>query len=88
MNELIRSTDLKVIKNRLFNMDAFEFILYYPDYLDEIEQIIKPELLPIMEELREIDPHDLVTPDTWIVSELQARGFVWMIFLKEFKKRQ
>jgi len=69
-------------------MDALEFIIHYPDYLNEIEAIVKPELIPIVEELREIDPFDLVSPDTWIVSELQARGFVWMIFLKECKKRQ
>jgi len=68
-------------------MDALEFIIKYPSYLDEIEQAIKPELLPIVEELREIDPHDLITPD-WIVSELQARGFVWTMFLREYKKRR
>ena len=69
-------------------MDALDFIIHYPDYLDEIEQIVKPELLPIVAELREIDPHDLVTPDTWIISELHARGFVWTIFLREFKKQR
>ena len=69
-------------------MDALDFIIHYPDYLDEIEQIVKPDLIPIVEELREIDPHDIVSPETWIVSELQARGLVWMIFLREFKKRQ
>ena len=69
-------------------MDALQFIIHYPDYLNEIEQIVKTELLPIVEELREIDPHDLVSPDTWIVSELQARGFVWTIFLRELKKRR
>jgi len=68
-------------------MDAFEFIINYPSYLNEIEKIVKPELIPMVEELREIDPHDLVPP-TWIVSELQARGFVWTIFLREFKKRK
>ncbi|MEI7677555.1 MAG: hypothetical protein WCJ03_12300 [Bacteroidales bacterium] len=69
-------------------MDAFEFIIHYPDYLNEIEQIVKTELIPIVEELREIDPHDLVSPDFWVFSELQARGFVWTIFLRECKKRR
>lgn len=87
MSELMKSMDLKM-KNKLFDMDALEFIIYYPTYLDEIEQAVKPELLPIVAELREIDPHDLITPDTWIVSELQARGLVWMFFLKECHKRR
>jgi hypothetical protein len=69
-------------------MDALDFIIHYPDYLDEIEQIVKPELLPIVAELREIDFHDLITPNVCFVSEQQARGFVWTIFLKECKKRQ
>ena len=74
--------------NKLFDMDALEFIIRYPDYLDEIDQIVKPELLSIVAELREIDPYDLITPDSWIVSEVQARGFVWMMFLKECHKRR
>ena len=69
-------------------MDALDFIIHYPDYLDEIEQIVKPDLVPIVEHLRHIDPHDLVTPDVWFVSELQARGLVWMIFLRECKKQR
>ena len=79
---------ITITTNKLFDMDALEFIINYPSYLDEIEKIVKPELIPIVEELREIDPHDLVSPDTWIVSELKARGFVWTIFLREYKKRQ
>jgi len=79
---------LRITTNKLFNMDALEFIIHYPDYLNEIEAIVKPELIPIVEELREIDPHDLVSPNSWIASELQARGFVWTIFLREYKKRQ
>jgi len=70
---------------KLFDMDAFEFIINYPKYLDEIELVIKPELLPILEELKNTDPHDLVGPDVWFVSETQTRGYVWSLFLQKCK---
>ncbi len=70
---------------RLFDMDAFEFVIKYPKYLEEIEMIIKPDLLPILEELKNTDPHDLVTPDVWFVSETQARGYVFNLFLRKCK---
>ena len=50
-------------------MESIEFINRYESYLDEISEVVKPELLPIIEELRKIDLHDLVRPD-WI-SEIQ-----------------
>lgn len=55
-------------------MDAIEFIQKWPDYLSEIRQVIKPELIPILEQLEKTDPHDLVRPDTWFPSESSARG--------------
>ena len=70
---------------RLFDMNAFEFIRNYPDYLLELEQVIKPELLPVLEDLKNIDPHDLIGPDVWFVSETQARGYVWSLFLRKCK---
>lgn len=68
---------------KLFNMEAIEFIRNYPDYLLELEQVIKPELLPILEEIKNTDPHDLISPDVWFVSETQARGYVWSLFLRK-----
>ena len=67
-------------------MDAFEFICNYYMFLEEIEQVIKPELLPVLEELKETDPHDLITPETWFVNTNQARGFVWSLFLQHVRK--
>lgn len=32
------------------------------DYLEEISSVIKPELLTIIDELRQIEPHGLVLP--------------------------
>lgn len=45
-------------------MESIELINRYESNLDEISEVIKPELLPIIDELRQIDPHDLVRPDT------------------------
>ena len=67
-------------------MDAITFVKNYTDYLDEISQVIKSELQPILNELRELDPHDLVQPDSWFNTESEAKGFVWKMFLKRVKK--
>lgn len=63
-------------------MDAFEFVNNYTSYIEEISQVIKPELQPVLDELKEIDPHDLVQPETWFHSESEAQGFVWKMFIK------
>lgn len=70
---------------KTFNMDAIEFVNNYPKYLEEIEGVIKSDLLPILEELKNTDPHDLVSPDVWFVSETQARGYVFNLFLRKCK---
>lgn len=67
-------------------MEAIVFVKNYLDYLEEISSVTKPELLPIIDELKEIDPHDLVQPETWFHSESEAKGFVWKMFIKRVKK--
>lgn len=67
-------------------MEAIVFVRNYVSYIEEISQVIKPELLPIMDELRELDPHDLVRPDTYFDSENSARGYVWSMFVKRVNK--
>lgn len=67
-------------------MEAIAFVRNYLNYIDEISEVIKPELLPILDELRQIDPHDLVRPDTWFQSESEARGYVWSMFVKRIKR--
>ena len=64
-------------------MDSIRFINNYEYFIDEIRSVVKPELLPIIEELKAIDPHDMVRPDTWFQSEVDARGFVWSLFIKK-----
>jgi len=64
-------------------MEAIRFTQKYELYLDEISSVIKPEFLPIIDELRDIDPHDLVSPESWFQDEANARGFVWSLFLNK-----
>ena len=68
-------------------MDAIKFVANYENFLDEIKSVTKPELLPIIDELKSIDPHDLVTPEAWFQSENEARGYVWSMFLRRAKKQ-
>lgn len=67
-------------------MDSIIFIRKYEIYLDEISQVIKPEYQSVIDELQQIDPHDLVTPDTYFDSENSARGLVWKLFLLKVKE--
>ena len=67
-------------------MDAIEFIAKYANYLSEVKGVTKQELYPIIDEMEKIDPHDLVSPDTFFSSETQARGYVWSIFVQKAKK--
>ena len=67
-------------------MDAIEFVSNYENYLNEIEQVVKPEYHPAIERLRENDPLDLVRPDTWFQGAANARGYVWTLFIQEIKK--
>ena len=66
-------------------MEAIVFVKNYQYYLDEIELVVKPELLPFLEGIRQIDVHDLIRPDTYFDSENSARGFVWGMFLKRVR---
>jgi hypothetical protein len=66
-------------------MEAFEFITKYESYLEEIRAVIKPELLPIIDQLRNIDPHDLISPETYFTDGSHARGYVWRLFLQKVK---
>ena len=68
-------------------MEAIEFVVNYEKYLKEIEQVVKPEYAPAIEQLKETDPHDIVRPDAWFQSESEARGYVWTMFLKGLKEK-
>ena len=67
-------------------METIEFINNYEKYLDEIRVVIQSQLTHIIDDLIELDPHNLVTPDTYFISESHARGFVWSLFLQRVMK--
>jgi len=67
-------------------MEAIEFVINYPQYLAEIEQAVKPEYYPAIQELKDSDPRDFVAPETWFVNETAARGYVWSLFLNRKRK--
>ena len=50
-------------------MDSIKFVANYDKYIEEIRSVIRPELFPQLDELTQIDPHDLVTPETWFQNE-------------------
>jgi hypothetical protein len=67
-------------------MDSIIFIRKYETYLNEIKQVVKPEYQSVIDELVQIDPHDLVTPDTWFSDETSTMGLVWRLFLLKVKE--
>ena len=67
-------------------MNAISFIGYYNRFIAELEVIVKDECKPAIEVLRDQDPHDLISPDTWFTSDYCARGYVYSLFLNECRK--
>lgn len=66
-------------------MDAIQFIERYPSLVKQIQEVIRPELFPIIDYLLEMESHDLVTPETWFPNENSAYGFVWRLFMDKVK---
>ncbi len=64
-------------------MESISFINNYELYIEEIRSVVKSELFPIIEELKEIYSHDLVRPDSYFLGTQDARGFVWSLFIKK-----
>ncbi len=67
-------------------VDAIDFVVNYETYVKEIQSVVKPEFEPIIQKMLEIDPHDLITPESYFQHENDAKGFVWGLFMKIAKK--
>ena len=67
-------------------MDAIDFVLDYPKLLTELEEIIRPEYLQLIERLREQDPHDLVDPELEFDSRIDAIIYIRKILVRDFLK--
>lgn len=68
------------------DMEALEFIARYPEYLETIRKVTKEEYYPALKRLEDIDPRDLVKPDTWFADENAAMGFVYRLFILEIRE--
>lgn len=58
----------------------------YFDYLSEIERLVNPEYTIIVEDLRKFDiKNHYVCTNIDSITEYEARGFVWSLFMNEVK---
>lgn len=62
-------------------MNATEFYANYKKYVSEIATVVKDNLSPVVEDLENKDPHDLINPKQRFTNEIAARGFVWCLFI-------
>ena len=67
-------------------MEAIEFINRYPDYINQLEKVLKPEFEPVLKKMREHDPHDIVKPEHYFNSDAEAMGVVFKLFLKKLNR--
>ena len=63
------------------HVDAKEFGNRYQDYLTQLEEVVRPELLPFIERLRERNPKDIVKPEHPFSNEDEAVGVLFRLFL-------
>ena len=64
-------------------MEAIEFVSHYPDYIRQLEAVVKPEYRNTIKKLKELDPHSIVKPEYYFNSELEALGAVYQLFLRQ-----
>lgn len=64
-------------------MEAIEFINRYPDYINQLEKVVKPKYEPVIRKLKELDPHNIIRPEHYFNSESEAVGVVFKLFLKK-----
>ena len=64
-------------------MESNKFINNYDYFLNEISLVVKPELLPILDEIKELNTNDLIHTDSMIQNESDSRVFVWRIFIRK-----
>lgn len=69
-------------------MDAIEFINQYPDYIRQLEKVVRPEFEPVIKKLKEHDPHNIVKPEYYFNSDAEAMGVVFKLFVKKLNKYQ
>jgi len=67
-------------------MTIQQFISKYPSYVNEIEKIINPELLNVLENLKSFDiKSHFLCQNLKSITDYEARGLVWTLFLNELR---
>ena len=66
-------------------MESIEFVTQYPILINELRLITNPKWDSVLDEMESLDPHDLITPDSWFPNELMARGYVYSLFLQKVR---
>jgi hypothetical protein len=69
-------------------MEAIEFVNHYPDYIRQLEAVVKPEYRNTIKKLKELDPHSIVKPEHYFNTELEALGAVYQLFLRQLSPNQ
>ena len=60
----------------------------FQHYISEMEDIIHPELKTEIINVRSLDLHDyFFSPEHWFGNEIEAKGFIWSLFMKQNKKK-
>ena len=67
-------------------MEAIEFIHRYPNYVSQLEKVVKPEFEPVIKKLKALDPHNIVKPEHYFNSDAEAMGVVFKLFLKKLNR--
>lgn len=68
-------------------MKAIEFVNNYTSYLEILDNIVKPEYYPTLRKMYKLDPHDLVSPDSYFANDNEALGFIWQLLIEMYEKR-
>jgi hypothetical protein len=66
-------------------MESIEFVTQYPNLINELRLITNPKWDSVLDEMESLDPHDLITPDSWFPNELMVRGYVYSLFLQKVR---
>jgi hypothetical protein len=69
-------------------MEIHRFIRSYDYYINLLETIVKPEFQEVINEFRETDPHDLVSPETYFSSSQDCLGFIVSLFIKKINQKK
>jgi|GEM_PF-2670030 len=58
----------------------------YQQYINELKNIVRPELINTLNKLSELDPKIFIKSDNYVVPEHDAFYFVWSLFIYQLKK--